>query len=224
MASSSVEDYVKQLYLEQQRSSERLIPLGRLARLMKVVPGTATTMVKALADAGLVQYEPRTGVRLSTGGEQLALHVLRRHRLIEEFLVKILHLDWAEVHDEAEIMEHVISDKVLASIDHVLGHPTVDPHGDPIPSASGAMTEDLVTELTPELVGRVVRISRISVQDPDFLSFAQQHGLIPGAMMKVLAYDGAADAWSLEVQDRAPLVVGSAATAKLQVMIPEANG
>lgn len=219
MPSSSVEDYVKQLYMEQQRTQERLVPLGRLAKLMNVVPGTATTMVKALADAGLVQYEPRTGVCLSPGGEKLALHVLRRHRLVEELLVKVLHLDWSEVHEEAEIMEHVISEKVLDRIDQLLGHPTVDPHGDPIPTASGTMSVETVQEVSAKLIGKQVKISRIATQDPQFLSFAQQHGLVPGTLLRVAAYDSAADAWSLEVADRPTLVVGSAAIGKLQVIV-----
>src|SRR6266404_5039391 len=88
-----------------------------LASVMGVVPGTVTTMVKALADSGLVTYEPRGGVRLTRGGEQLALHVLRRHRLVELFLVKVVGLDWSEVHAEADELEHAISDKVLERID-----------------------------------------------------------------------------------------------------------
>src|SRR5579863_9086591 len=137
MPSSTVEDYVKRLYMEQQRSADRLVPLGRLAAVMGVVPGTVTTMVKALDEARLVHYEPRTGVRLTRSGEKLALHVLRRHRLVELFLVKVLGLDWSEVHAEAEDLEHAVSDKVLERIDALLDHPDVDPHGDPIPPARG---------------------------------------------------------------------------------------
>jgi DtxR family Mn-dependent transcriptional regulator len=134
MPSSTVEDYIKQLWVEQQAAGAELVPMGRLAAAMGVVPGTATSMVKTLADSGLVNYEPRSGARLTRGGEQLALHVLRRHRLLEVFLVKVLGMDWSEVHDEAEHLEHVISDKVLERIDDLLGRPSVDPHGDPIPS------------------------------------------------------------------------------------------
>src|SRR5881397_7753 len=138
MPSSTVEDYLKQIYLEQQQGpAGQLVSMGKLAASMGVVPGTATSMVKALADSGLVDYEPRSGARLTRGGEQLALHVLRRHRLVELFLVKVLGLDWSEVHAEAEELEHAISDKVLERIDAFLDHPRVDPHGDPIPSAKG---------------------------------------------------------------------------------------
>src|SRR3954447_15853686 len=147
MPTSTVENYVKQLYLEQQRAPEQLVSMGKLATAMGVVPGTATTMMKALADSGLVAYEPRGGVRLTRGGEQLALHVLRRHRLVELFLVQVLGMDWSEVHPEAEELEHAISDKVLERIDAFLGHPQVDPHGDPIPSAKGKVSHRSLTSL-----------------------------------------------------------------------------
>src|SRR5580692_2187119 len=141
MATSTVENYLKQLYLEQRNTRDAIVPMGRLASAMGVVPGTATSMVKALADSGLVEYEPRGGVILTRSGEQLALHVLRRHRLLELFLVKILGLDWSLVHDEADALEHAISDVVLERIDALLGHPTADPHGDPIPTPKGHLHE-----------------------------------------------------------------------------------
>ena len=137
MATSTVENYLKALYLEQSAADRGVVPMGRLAAAMNVVPGTATSMAKALADAGLVRYEPRAGVRLTSRGEQLALHVLRRHRLLELFLVRVLGLDWSAVHAEADQLEHAVSDAVLDRIDAVLGHPTTDPHGDPIPTATG---------------------------------------------------------------------------------------
>src|SRR3954471_17544899 len=129
MASRTVENYLKELYSEQQRAGDELVSMGRLASAMGVVPGTVTTMVKALSDSGLVTYEPRGGVRLTRAGEQLALHVLRRHRLVQLFLVTVRAMDWSDVHDEAHALEHAISDKVLQPIDHHLGHPAVDPHG-----------------------------------------------------------------------------------------------
>ena len=141
MATSTVENYLKQLYLEQRGEDGGMVPMGRVAAAMGVVPGTATSMVKALADSGLVEYEPRGGVRLTRSGEQLALHVLRRHRLVELFLVKVLGLDWSVVHDEADMLEHAISDRVLERMDALLGHPTADPHGDPIPTAKGHLHE-----------------------------------------------------------------------------------
>src|SRR5277367_4484460 len=141
MATSTVENYLKQLYLEQGAADGGRVQMGRLAKAMDVVPGTATSMVKALADSSLVEYEPRGGVKLTRSGEQLALHVLRRHRLLELFLVKVLGLDWSVVHDEADALEHAISDRVLEKIDALLGYPTTDPHGDPIPTSKGHLHE-----------------------------------------------------------------------------------
>src|SRR4051812_31426609 len=131
MATRTVEDYLKALYAEQQCAHQagggELVAMGALAGAMDVAPGTATAMVKTLDEAGLVEYEPRGGVKLSAKGEKLALHVLRRHRLVELFLVEVLGLDWSEVDQEAEELEHAISDKVLARIDEKLGHPQFDP-------------------------------------------------------------------------------------------------
>ncbi len=138
MASSTVEDYLKTLYAVHQSSGDATnVPIGRLASAMGVVPGTATSMMKALADAGLVEYASRAGVRLSPRGERLALHVLRRHRIVELFLVEVLGLDWSVVHEEADLLEHAISDRVLEKLDLLLGSPRFDPHGDPIPTSEG---------------------------------------------------------------------------------------
>ena len=133
--SSTVENYLKAIYQAEIAHGEEgaLVPMGRLASALHVVPGTATTMVKALADSGLVRYEPYAGVRLTPAGQKLAALVLRRHRLIELFLVKVLDMSWAEVHDEAERLEHAASDRLIDRIDAMLGRPAVDPHGDPIP-------------------------------------------------------------------------------------------
>ena len=172
MPSITVENYLKQLYLEQQNAPDDLVPMGKLATAMGVVPGTATSMVKALADSGLVSYEPRFGAKLTKGGEQLALHVLRRHRLVECFLVKTLGLDWSEVHVEAEELEHAISEKVLEKIDKLLGHPSVDPHGDPIPSAKGKVAAEPLAALPDVKAGSKVRIARVVDQDARFLQFS----------------------------------------------------
>ena len=218
MATSTVENYLKQLYLEQQQSPHQLVPMGKLATIMGVVPGTATSMVKALADSGLVTYEPREGVRLTSGGEQLALHVLRRHRLVESFLVKVLGLDWSEVHDEAEELEHVISDKVLARIDEYLGHPSVDPHGDPIPSAAGAVSDPRhLHSLVDCATGRALRVARVIDQDPPFLQFVERCGLTPGVMVTVELRDPLAASVVIKPQDKRPITLGTAAAAKILV-------
>ncbi|HVT59460.1 MAG TPA: metal-dependent transcriptional regulator [Thermoanaerobaculia bacterium] len=215
MPSSTVENYVKRLYLEQQRSADRLVPLGRLASAMGVVPGTVTTMVKALDEERLVHYEPRTGVRLTRSGEKLALDVLRRHRLVELFLVKVLGLDWSEVHEEAEVLEHAVSEKVLRRIDEVLGHPTADPHGDPIPDATGALVQRQVRTLADCEAGGEVQVARVDSEDAQFLKFADEHGLVPGSTVYVERHDPAADAVTLRAAGHPPVVVGSAAARRI---------
>src|SRR2546421_1268055 len=194
MASRTVENYLKALYSEQQRAGDELVSMGRLASAMGVVPGTVTTMVKALADSGLVTYEPRGGVRLTRGGEQLALHVLRRHRLVELFLVKVLGLDWSEVHEEADELEHAISDKVLEKIDAYLGRPSADPHGDPIPTAKGKVVDAHLDSLASCELNRPVRVARVVDQEAQFLQFVDRCGLMPGVTVRVESRDEQGDA------------------------------
>src|SRR3990170_1718782 len=173
LPSSTVENYLKAIYQGQSAlpRSEHLVPMGYVASALGVTPGTATTMVKTLAESGLVDYEPYSGVRLNARGEKLAGLVLRRHRLVELFLVQVMGMSWAEVHDEAEHLEHVVSDRLIERIDDMLGRPAVDPHGDPIPSPDGlvgrAEDEDLLTcpMSTPVVVTRVMD------QDAEFLRF-----------------------------------------------------
>ena len=218
MASSTVENYLKQIYLEEQAlAADDLVPMGRLAAAMSVTPGTATTMIKALAEANLVAYEARAGVRLTRAGEQLALHVLRRHRLLELFLVKALGLDWSEVHEEAEHLEHAVSDKVLERIDAVLGHPSVDPHGDPIPTAKGKVAPQRFLSLAECEPDQPLRITRIADQEPAFLQFLHKNGLTPGVPLTVESRDAHADSVVLKLPDRSPVSLGTAAAAKIMV-------
>jgi DtxR family transcriptional regulator, Mn-dependent transcriptional regulator len=217
MPSSTVENYLKQLYLEQQHAPDQLVSMGRLASVMGVVPGTATSMIKTLADSGLVSYEPRSGVKLTTGGEQLALHVLRRHRLVELFLVKVLGLDWSEVHEEAEELEHAISDKVLERIDTLLDRPSVDPHGDPIPTARGDVRQSPAMSLADCEPGRPVRVARIIDQGPAFLQFVDRCALTPGATVTVNRRDDLAQAVEVRNSRRDAVTLGASVAAKILV-------
>jgi DtxR family Mn-dependent transcriptional regulator len=223
MASSTVENYLKQLYLEQRSGESGMVPMGRLAVAMRVVPGTATSMVKALADSKLVEYEPRSGVRLTHSGEQLALHVLRRQRLLEAFLVKVLGLDWSVVHDEADRLEHAISDLVLERIDALLGHPTADPHGDPIPTSEGQIHEPHRISLADCPVNVPHRVARILDQDVGFLQFVERNGLMPGSMVSVERRDSAAEAVRVRVSKREEVSLGMLAAAKILVDAAGAN-
>lgn len=217
MASVTVENYVKTIWLEQQQEPSMLVPMGRVAAVMGVTPGTATTMAKTLEKAGLVKYEPRDGIRLTSGGEQLAMHVLRRHRLVELFLVQILGLDWSEVHEEADQWEHVISNRVLDRMDKLLGFPRFDPHGDPIPDAAGALHEVEGICLTEAREQHPFAVSRIVDQDPEFLQFIDRVGLTPGTPLSVVERDRMAEAVTVNVNGDEPLTLGYAAAAKIMV-------
>jgi DtxR family Mn-dependent transcriptional regulator len=217
MTSSTVENYVKQLYAEQEASAGEMVLMGRLAAAMEVAPGTATSMVKTLADAGLAVYQPRSGVKLTARGQQLALHVLRRHRLVELFLVKVLGLDWSQVHDEAEALEHVISDRVLDRIDALLGYPTVDPHGDPIPTSTGRVHDPKRMSLANCPLDRPQRIVRVLDQNPAFLQFIERQGLMPGTKVTVADREPAADAVRLRLSPRRETSLGLAAANKILV-------
>jgi DtxR family Mn-dependent transcriptional regulator len=219
MPSSTVENYVKRLYMEQQRSPDRLVPMGRLAAVMGVVPGTVTTMVKALGEERLVHYEPRSGVRLTRSGEKLALHVLRRHRLVELFLVKVLGFDWSEVHEEAEVLEHAVSEKVLRRLDELLDYPTTDPHGDPIPDAAGAVVHRRVRTLADLAAGQEVQVALVESDDTQFLKFADEHGLVPGNAVVIEHRDTVADAITLHAAGHQPVVVGTAAARRIHAAV-----
>jgi DtxR family Mn-dependent transcriptional regulator len=220
MPSSTVENYLKQIYLEQQLAGTgELVPMGKLAAAMGVVPGTATSMIKALADSGLVSYEPRGGARLTRGGEQLALHVLRRHRLVELFLVRTLKLDWSEVHAEAEELEHAISEKVLEKIDELLGRPSVDPHGDPIPPAKGKLAGARQTSLVECELKRPMRVARVMDQNPSFLQFVERCGLTPGTSVTVESREEFAAAVTVKPERKAVVTLGTDAAAKILVEI-----
>lgn len=221
MPTSTVENYLKHLFLLQQGQPKgRLVSMGKLARTAQVTPGTATSMVKALSKAGLVTYAPRGGANLTDAGRSLALIVLRRHRLVELLLVKMLGLDWSEVHDEAEQLEHAISDRVLERIDTLLGHPTVDPHGDPIPTAEGELRGKKFNRLVDCQSNQRVRIARVLDQDPSFLQFADRYGLTPGIELTVESNDSAADAVTIQIGsiDAAlSITLGSVASGKFLV-------
>ena len=223
LPSSTVENYLKAIYMAQvaldqdQDGGRSLVPMGQLAAALGVVPGTATTMIKALAESGLVKYEPYAGVRLTAAGQKLAALVLRRHRLMELFLVKVVGMSWAEVHDEAERLEHAASDQLIDRIDAMLGRPAVDPHGDPIPDSDGAVvTPNYQTLLTCPL-GTPVVLTRVIDQDADFLRFLEDSKLTPGQAISVEARDSAADQVRVRGKDARQIMIGMRAAAKIQV-------
>ena len=224
MASSTVENYLKRLCVEQQHNNGKIVSMGRLAETMDVSPGTATSMVKVLAKSGLVNYEPRSGSRLTAKGRRLALHVLRRHRLVELFLVQVLGLDWSEIHEEAERLEHAVSDKVLGRIDQFLGFPSVDPHGDPIPSATGEFAKRQLNSLSDCKTGERIRIARVLDQNTSFLKLVNQYALVPGTLVVVTNRDALADAITLDPDGSQRVTLGLSAASKISVEKVPLNG
>jgi DtxR family Mn-dependent transcriptional regulator len=221
LPSSTVENYLKAIFLGTvgAREGDRpaLLPMGQLASALGVAPGTATTMVKTLAESGLVRYEPYAGVALTSAGQKLAAAVVRRHRLVELFLVEVVGFGWDEVHEEAEQLEHVVSDRLIERIDDMLGHPVVDPHGDPIPDADGAIQRQSLQSLLTCPLDTAVTVTRVVDQHKAFLRFIESHDLKPGRSIVVEARDPASDSVRLRVQGADPITIGARAASKLLV-------
>jgi DtxR family transcriptional regulator, Mn-dependent transcriptional regulator len=220
LPSSTVENYLKAIVLQQQRATgNALVAMGQIATALGVTPGTATTMVKALAESGLVQYEPYSGVRLTAAGERLAGLVLRRHRLVELFLVQVMGLRWDEVHDEAEKLEHVVSERLIERMDEMLGRPEVDPHGDPIPDADGAIRKRELQTLLDCPLDTPVTVTRVTDQGAPFLRFIEDSHLKPGETIEVEARDAVADSVRVRGRDEQRVTIGTRAASKLLVEV-----
>lgn len=215
---TTAQNYLKELYQLQQRTADNaLVPLGRLAEALEVTPGTVTTMVKRFADDGLMRYTARRGARLTAKGQKVALGVLRRHRIVETFLVEHLGLDWSEVHQEAEVLEHAISEKVLDRLDALLGHPTTDPHGSPIPPANGKMRPIAMRPLSRCKAGQRVTVGRLLDTHAGFLKLAEKLGLMPDTKLHIVEVDDDADALTLQIGRRKPATLGLSAADKILV-------
>jgi DtxR family Mn-dependent transcriptional regulator len=216
MATSTVEDYIKAIYALQHDLGEA--PVVRLAAALGVTKGTVTSMVHKLRDAGLARAERYGGVTLTPKGQRLALDVIRRHRLIEVFLVRTLKFDWSEVHEEAERLEHAVSRKFLERLDAFLGKPTIDPHGDPIPDAHGRLSERDESPLSDLARGARGVITRVSDQDPGFLGFAARHGLVPGARVAIVERIAEAESISVRCGRAAAVALSMGAAGKVLVL------
>ena len=199
MASLTIENYVKAIYQIGSTQDNRAAATGQLAEALQVSPGTVTSMLKTLSESGLVEYTPYEGARLTDAGRSLALRVLRRHRLIELFLERTLNLSWDEVHEEAENMEHAVSDLLIDRIDAFLGYPASDPHGDPIPKADGTVAFAATCKLSQLAAGQQFRIARVLDQSPEFLRYLSECSLQLGAAGTVAANRPEAGIITLEV-------------------------
>ncbi|MGH2953272.1 MAG: metal-dependent transcriptional regulator [Solirubrobacterales bacterium] len=183
--SEAIEDYAKAIYMLARRDGAP-VATGSLAARLGVSPGTVTAMLKRMADLGLVEYESYRGTSLTPAGEKLALELIRHHRLIEAYLAEALGMPWDRVHDEAEVLEHYISEELEERIATALGDPSHDPHGDPIPDRGLELAADEgAVPLTELEVGRRGTFSRVSDSDPEMLRYLDQRGIRPGAELRV---------------------------------------
>jgi DtxR family Mn-dependent transcriptional regulator len=202
VASPAADDYLKTVYAHTEWQDAPITP-SVLAAKLGIAPSSVTEMVKKLAAAGLVSHVPYGAVRLTDAGTERALAIIRRHRLIETWLVREFGYGWDEVHDEAEVLEHTISDRLLEGIDARLGRPRFDPHGDAIPDAAGRVERAPFVLLADARPGHVGRVLRVSDQDPAVLRVIEAAGVDVGTEVTVTA-DGI-------TVDGAPVAVGDAA-------------
>lgn len=220
MPSLTVENYVKSIFHITECDTQRAAATGEIAAFLKVSPGTVTSMLKTLDELGLATYVPYEGVRLTAEGWTLALRMLRRHRLIELFLTKTLDLTWDEVHEDAEQMEHVLSDFLIERIDTRLDRPKFDPHGDPIPAENGSMVAPLCQPLSACKPGDSFRLVRVVDQTPEFLRYLTHVGLSLGAEGQVTENHPEAGTLTVDVNSR-QTTLGRQAAASLLVATPD---
>jgi DtxR family Mn-dependent transcriptional regulator len=216
MPSLTIENYTKAIYQLAQQAGGEAVATGQIAAALGVLPGTVTSMLKTLDDSNLATYKPYEGVRLTPSGRALALRVLRRHRLIEQFLAQTLNLSWDEVHEEAEHMEHAVSDALIDRIDAYLGHPTTDPHGDPIPQADGTVAAPADRPLAECTVGDRFRVARVVDQSSEFLRYLSQTGLAIGVQGALVTNDAANERVVIRIDD-AERTLSREAASKLMV-------
>ena len=183
--SPAVQDYAKAIYALQTRAGGA-VSTNDLADRMDVTAASASGMVRKLDDLGLVTHEPYRGVALTPAGKRVALEVLRHHRLLELYLAQSLDVPWDRVHDEAEVLEHVLSEELEELIATKLGDPTLDPHGDPIPSRELTIPDDNARALYDLEPGERATFVRVSDADPEMLRFLADRGIAPGARLEVV--------------------------------------
>ena len=184
MLSQSAQDYLKTIYELRQQHSDR-VTTNALADKLNVAAASVTGMVKKLAEMKLVEHAPYQGVALTPAGEKMALAIVRHHRLLELYLTEALGFSWDRVHEEADRLEHAISEEFADKISSLLGDPKVDPHGDPIPTKDGTIAAFSIHTLDEVPGGRTVRIERVRDEVPELLRHIAELGLIPGAIVDV---------------------------------------
>ncbi len=222
MPSLTVENYLKAILQLELKTGAATTSTGSLATALDVAPGTVTSMLKTLAESGHATYRPYEGVTLSDSGRQVALRIVRRHRLIELFLVQTLDLTWDQVHDEAENMEHAVSDFLVDRLDDFLGRPESDPHGDPIPARNGELRGEgqQTTPLVESAAGSQIRFARVLNQDSEFLRHLSDSGLKVGSIATILDIDQTVGDVTLQLPTRETTLERSIAEHLLVETVP----
>ena len=208
--SHAAQDYAKAIYSLSRRGQES-VSTSALAERLSVSPASASAMVKRLAELGFVSHEPYRGVNLTPAGEKVALEVIRHHRLLELYLSEALGMPWDRVHDEAEVLEHAISEELSDLIAEKLGDPTHDPHGDPIPTRDGRIEEQVTRSLADSQPGDLVVLARVSDSDPAMLRYLGERGIEPGTALEVVGREPFGGPLNVRVDEReVPLGLGLA--------------
>jgi DtxR family Mn-dependent transcriptional regulator len=197
----AVEDYAKAIHALGRRDAG---PVGTsaLAERLGVSPGTVTAMLKRMDEMGLVEHEPYRGARLTAAGEKVALEVIRHHRLLEAYLSEALGMPWDRIHDEAEVLEHYISEDLEDRMAAALGDPAVDPHGDPIPDRGLSLSADVGVALANLEPGDAAVLRRVSDSDPAMLRYLADRGIRPGARLRVVGTEPFGGPLVVEVEGR----------------------
>ncbi len=186
MRSPSIEDYLKAIYKLEERGGSPPVSTGDVAQAMEVSPASASNMIKRLDELGFLTYEAYEGATLTDPGRTVALEVIRHHRLLELYLKEVMGFSWDEIHEEAEILEHHISERFESRIEEMLGNPERDPHGHPIPARDGSV-DDLPTRSLADLgEGDAAAIDHVADEDGELLDLLEQRGLLPGATVEVV--------------------------------------
>lgn len=207
IVSTAIEDYLKTIYeltIAQDRAST-----NQIAEALDIKPASVTGMVKKLStcEPPMVDYQKHHGVALTNEGEKVALETIRHHRLLETFLFETLGFDWDTVHEEADRLEHVISEEFEERIARVLGEPTHDPHGDPIPSRDLKMPNQTSTRLSDLRVGQQAIVQRVPDTNSELLRYLGRYGIGPGTCIEVTAYSALDENLSLHIQNHPGIVV-----------------
>ncbi len=218
--SEAVEDYLKAIYGLQR---EGKATTGALANKLGVAPASVTNMLKKLAEMALVTYEPYHGVRLTEAGERSALRVVRHHRLVELFLTEVLELSWDRVHEEAHRWEHVISPAIEMRMDEILGHPSHDPHGAPIPRPDGEVPQRTVFPLTQAQPGQQVIVAQVEEDSSELLRYLAELTLYPGQAVEIVAVAPFEGPLTLQIAGKERVVGHRAAESVLVSLAPNAS-